>query len=401
MPASAPPEADSVGFGVYVHWPFCASKCPYCDFNSHVRAGGVDQDRYLAAFRREIAATRERIGPRQVTSIFFGGGTPSLMAPATVTGILDEIGRNWHVASGAEVTLEANPSSVEAGRFRDYRAAGINRVSLGVQALNDADLKALGRLHSVAEAKAAIQIARATFDRFTFDLIYARPRQGVGQWCAELREALELAGNHLSLYQLTIEPDTPFEALHRAGKLITPAPELADELYAITQAMAAEAGLPAYEISNHAAPGEESRHNMLYWRYGEYAGIGPGAHGRIIADGARRATAAERSPERWLERAERDGHGVAEDDSLARDEQADEMLLMGLRLNEGLDLDRLARIGGVRPGQDAVARLIELDMLDLFIAADGETERLRATARGRFVLNKLVEQLSASFEPAG
>ncbi len=387
--------AGDAGFGVYIHWPFCASKCPYCDFNSHVRVGGVDQERYLAAFRREIHTTRERTGPREVSSIFFGGGTPSLMAPSTVAGILDEIGRNWHIQRHAEITLEANPSSVEADRFRGYREAGINRVSLGVQALNDADLKALGRLHSVTEAKKAIEIARAAFDRFTFDLIYARPGQGVGQWCSELREALEIAGDHLSLYQLTIEPDTPFEKLHKAGKLITPEPELADELFAATQAMTAEAGLPAYEISNHSRPGQESRHNVLYWRYGEYAGIGPGAHGRILVDGARHATVAERAPERWLERVERDNHGVIEDTALARDEQADEMLLMGLRLTEGLDLARLTRIGGIRPGDAAINRLIDLEMLEYLPAED----RIRATARGRFVLNKLVEQLSDSFEP--
>ena len=387
--------AGDAGFGVYIHWPFCASKCPYCDFNSHVRVGGVDQERYLAAFRREIHTTRERTGPREVSSIFFGGGTPSLMAPSTVAGILDEIGRNWHIQRNAEITLEANPSSVEADRFRGYREAGINRVSLGVQALNDADLKALGRLHSVTEAKKAIEIARAAFDRFTFDLIYARPGQGVGQWCSELREALEIAGDHLSLYQLTIEPDTPFEKLHKAGKLITPEPELADELFAATQAMTAEAGLPAYEISNHSRPGQESRHNVLYWRYGEYAGIGPGAHGRILVDGARHATVTERAPERWLERVERDNHGVIEDTALARDEQADEMLLMGLRLTEGLDLARLTRIGGIRPSDAAINRLIDLEMLEYLPAED----RIRATARGRFVLNKLVEQLSDSFEP--
>ena len=388
---------DDVGFGVYIHWPFCASKCPYCDFNSHVRVGGVDQHRYLAAFRREIHTTRERTGPREVSSIFFGGGTPSLMAPSIVAGILDEIGRNWHIARNAEITLEANPSSVEADRFRGYREAGINRVSLGVQALNDADLKALGRLHSVTEAKKAIEIARATFDRFTFDLIYARPGQGVGQWCSELREALEIVGDHLSLYQLTIEPDTPFEKLHKAGKLITPEPELADELFAATQAMTAEAGLPAYEISNHSRPGQESRHNVLYWRYGEYAGIGPGAHGRILVDGTRRATVTERAPERWLERVERDHHGAIEDTALARDEQADEMLLMGLRLTEGLDLARLTRIGGIRPSDAAINRLIDLEMLEYLPAED----RIRASSRGRFVLNKLVEQLSDSFEVAG
>ena len=264
-----------------------------------------------------------------------------------------------------------------------------------MQALNDGDLKALGRLHSVAEAKAAIDIAARTFDRYTFDLIYARPRQGVGQWCAELREALELAGDHISLYQLTIEPDTPFAALHKAGKLATPEPELADELYAITQAMTANAGLPAYEISNHAKPGQESRHNMLYWRYGEYAGIGPGAHGRLVTEGGRHATSTERAPEKWLALAERDGHGVVEDVVLDRSEQADELLLMGLRLEEGLDLLRLARIGGVQPSVPTVNRLIELDMLEFL----PDLDRIRATARGRFVLNKIVEQLSSSFEP--
>lgn len=385
---------DGAGFGVYVHWPFCASKCPYCDFNSHVRVGGTDQARFLAAFRREIRHTRERTGARRVQSIFFGGGTPSLMAPATVAGILDEIARNWHVEPGAEITLEANPSSVEAGRFHDYRSAGVNRVSLGVQALNDPDLKALGRLHTVAEAKAALEVARTTFERYTFDLIYARPRQGVGRWCVELREALSLAGDHLSLYQLTIEPDTPFEALHRSGKLAVPDPELADELFAVTQAMTADAGLPAYEISNHASPGAASRHNMLYWHYGEYAGIGPGAHGRLLVDGRRRATSTVRSPEQWLVQVEGDGHGAVEDVGLSRAEQADEMLLMGLRLDEGLDLARLAAIGGVQPGVDTVQRLIELEMLDYL----PELHRIRATARGRFVLNKLVEELSAGFE---
>ena len=385
-----------VGFGVYIHWPFCASKCPYCDFNSHVRSGGIDQQRFLEAYRGELRATRDRIGPRRVGSIFFGGGTPSLMSAATVSGLLDEIAANWHIDANAEITLEANPSSVEAGRFRDYRSAGVNRVSLGVQALNDADLKALGRLHSVAEARAAVDVARAVFDRFTFDLIYARPRQGVGQWCTELREAIDMAGDHLSLYQLTIEPDTPFAALHQAGKLSPPEPELADELFAATQAMTAEAGLQGYEISNHARPGQESRHNLLYWRYGEYAGIGAGAHGRLVVDGQRRATAAERQPERWLQLAEREGHGLVEDTALTRDEQADEMLLMGLRLTEGLDLARLARIGGVRPGLDTLARLIDLDMIEYF----AETNRVRATARGRFVLNKLVEELAASFVPA-
>jgi putative oxygen-independent coproporphyrinogen III oxidase len=385
------------GFGIYVHWPFCASKCPYCDFNSHVRHGAIDQPRYLRAFQQELRSTRARIGDRRVHSIFFGGGTPSLMTPATVGGILAEIAALWTVEAGAEITLEANPSSVEAERFQGFRAAGVNRVSLGVQSLVEADLRALGRLHSVAEAKAAIAVARATFERFTFDLIYARPQQTEAAWRAELSEALRLAGDHLSLYQLTIEPDTPYEALARAGRLQILTPELADELWAITQDMTTAAGLPAYEISNHARSGQESRHNVLYWRYGEYAGVGPGAHGRLLVDGQRYATAAQRNPERWLQLVESGGHGLVDNVPLDRAEQADEALLMGLRLDEGLDLARLVRLGGVRPGDAKVAELISLGM----IARVGNHDRIRATSRGRFVLNRLVEELSGSFVAVG
>jgi putative oxygen-independent coproporphyrinogen III oxidase len=386
-------SSTNPGFGVYVHWPFCAAKCPYCDFNSHVRHQPVDQPRFLAAFRQELRTTRERIGPRAVHSIFFGGGTPSLMTPATVGGILDEIGALWRIEPSAEITLEANPSSVEAEKFAGFRAAGINRVSLGVQSLVEADLRALGRIHSVTEAKAAIQIARTTFDRFTFDLIYARPNQTEAAWKTELTEALELAGDHLSLYQLTIEPDTPYEALAKAGKLKIPPPELADELWAITQDMTAAAGLPAYEISNHARPGQESRHNVLYWRYGEYAGIGPGAHGRLLVGDQRYATAAQRNPERWLQLVETDGHGLVDNQALDRAEQADEALLMGLRLEEGLDLARLVKLGSVRPSDAKIAELIALGM----ITKVGNHDRIRATSRGRFVLNRLVEELSGSF----
>jgi putative oxygen-independent coproporphyrinogen III oxidase len=389
-------SSTNPGFGVYVHWPFCAAKCPYCDFNSHVRHQPVDQPRFLAAFKRELQTTRERIGPRTVHSIFFGGGTPSLMTPATVGGILAEIGALWTIEPSAEITLEANPSSVEAEKFAGFRAAGINRVSLGVQALVEADLKALGRIHSVTEAKAAIQIARTTFDRFTFDLIYARPNQTEAAWKTELAEALSLAGDHLSLYQLTIEPDTPYETLAKSGKLKIPPPELADELWAITQDMTAAAGLPAYEISNHARPGQESRHNVLYWRYGEYAGIGPGAHGRLLVGDQRFATAAQRNPERWLQLVETDGHGLIDNQELDRAEQADEALLMGLRLEEGLDLARLVKLGSVRPSDAKVAELIALGM----ITKVGNHDRIRATSRGRFVLNRLVEELSGSFVPA-
>ncbi len=385
---------DEAGFGVYIHWPFCASKCPYCDFNSHVRVGGVDEPRFLAAFRRELQTTRERIGRRTVNSIFIGGGTPSLMKPSTVGGILDEIGRLWSLDSQVEVTLEANPSSVEAGRFRGYRAAGVNRVSLGVQALRDGDLRQLGRLHTVAEAKAALAVASSTFARFSFDLIYARPGQTREVWRAELEEAIAMAGGHMSLYQLTIEDGTPFAALHAAGKLRVPDSEQASALYELTNEIMAARGLPAYEISNHAVPGEESRHNLLYWRYGEYAGIGPGAHGRLIVGRDRLATLDERAPERWLEAVEQSGHGLIAAEPLRRDEQADEALLMGLRLEEGLGLDRLARIGGVRPREGTVA---ELCRQGLIAVVDGG-RRIKATASGRMVLNELVLRLSAAFE---
>ena len=262
------------GFGVYVHWPFCAAKCPYCDFNSHVRHQPVDQQRFAAAFATELATMRARTGPREVTSIFLGGGTPSLMKPETVAAVLDAVAGNWTVAGGAEITLEANPSSVEASRFRGYRAAGVNRVSLGVQALNDADLRLLGRLHNVEEALTAIGLAREIFPRLSFDLIYARPGQTLDGWAAELEQAIGHAADHLSLYQLTIEEGTPFHALHAAKKLIVPDPDLAADLYAVTQEVATGRGLPAYEISNHARPGAESRHNLTYWRYGEYVGVG-------------------------------------------------------------------------------------------------------------------------------
>jgi putative oxygen-independent coproporphyrinogen III oxidase len=378
------------GFGVYVHWPFCAAKCPYCDFNSHVRHQPPDQERFAAAFAREIATTADRAGVRTVSSIFLGGGTPSLMAPATVGAILDAIAAHWIVAPDAEVTLEANPSSVEAERFRGYRAAGVNRVSLGVQALNDKDLRLLGRLHDVAAARAAIEIARATFPRLSFDLIYARPGQTPEGWAAELREALSLAADHLSLYQLTIEDGTPFAALHRAGKLLTPDEETAVALYAATLDTAAAAGLPAYEISNHARPGAECRHNLVYWRYGEYAGIGPGAHGRLVLHDGRHALATEKTPEAWLARVEERGDGVIVDDLLNPEEEGDEMLLMGLRLAEGIDLDRYHRIAGRTLDPEQLADLVSHGMVERTV--DG---RLRATRAGFFVLDAVVADLAA------
>jgi putative oxygen-independent coproporphyrinogen III oxidase len=429
--SSTHPEPDAAGvdaaFGVYVHWPFCAQKCPYCDFNSHVRHQGWDEPRFLAAYKRELETIADRIGRREVSTIFIGGGTPSLMQPATVSAILETITKLWSVAADVEITLEANPNSVEAERFRGYRAAGVNRVSLGVQSLRDAQLKALGRLHSVAEAKTAIHIAATTFERSSFDLIYARPGQTPQEWRQELREAIDLGTRHLSLYQLTIEPETAFEKLHAAGKLAMPDAELAAALYDITQEMTEAAGLQQYEISNHAAVGEESRHNLLYWRYGEYAGVGPGAHGRILVDGVRRATSAERNPESWMSRVLSAGHGLVADDALARHEQADELLLMGLRVREGLDLERLARIGGVAIAADALAKLeaeglIEILDDDRGSFGDGLDEirsclgpglqtglpktpsalrrRLRVTRQGRIVLNEVVLALSRAFRPA-
>jgi oxygen-independent coproporphyrinogen-3 oxidase len=387
--ARAGSNPDEAGFGVYVHWPFCASKCPYCDFNSHVRAGGIDEARFLGAYLAEIDATAERIGRRSTMSVFFGGGTPSLMAPATVAAILERIDRHWSIAPAAEITLEANPSSVEADRFAGYRTAGVNRVSLGVQSLSDAVLRTLGRLHSAQEARAAIGIARATFPRFSFDLIYARPGQTLPEWRAELGEALALAEGHLSLYQLTIEDGTPFAGLHSSGKLVIPDDETAEALFALTQEMTALAGLPAYEISNHARAGEASRHNLLYWRYGEYPGIGAGAHGRLIAGPPRIATMAERNPEAWCARVEAAGHGLVVDTALTAAEQVDEALLMGLRLDEGLEIERLARVGGLAPSGRALARLTLQGMLEA--AGPG---RVRATPRGRFVLNEIVRQLA-------
>jgi putative oxygen-independent coproporphyrinogen III oxidase len=379
----------SPGFGVYIHWPFCAAKCPYCDFNSHVRHTAVDQGRFAAAFAREMATMRERTGPRTVSSIFIGGGTPSLMRPDTVAALLDAVAANWAVPDGIEVTLEANPSSVEADRFRGYRAAGVNRVSLGVQALNDRDLKLLGRLHDVKEALTAIRLARETFPRLSFDLIYARPGQTSEAWRAELEEAIGLAADHLSLYQLTIEEGTPFHGLWKAGKLVTPDADLAAGLYIDTQEVTARRGLPAYEISNHAARGAESRHNLIYWRYGEYVGVGPGAHGRFVENGVRRVTITERHPESWLAQVEASRTGVIEEERLDPSQEGDEFLLMGLRLVEGVSLDRFRRLSGDPLGAERIDHLAGLGLVER--VAGG---RLRATSAGALVLDAVVADLA-------
>ncbi|MGE0202577.1 MAG: radical SAM family heme chaperone HemW [Hyphomicrobiaceae bacterium] len=391
-------EAD-VGFGVYVHWPFCAAKCPYCDFNSHVRHGGVDEASYVAALVRELTTLADGLGGRQVTSIFFGGGTPSLMTPAAVGALLDAVAGLWPLAPACEITLEANPSSVEAGRFQGYRAAGVNRVSLGVQAIDEAALRALGRLHDLPEARRALETAHRTFERVSFDLIYARPGQTPEAWARELDEALTFGTDHLSLYQLTIEEGTPFATLHRAGRLVTPDPDVACALYEITQERTGAAGLPAYEISNHARPGQESAHNLLYWRYGGYLGVGPGAHSRLPlpCGSGRRALVTERNPERWLAHVRAHGHGVVESETLGAAEMADEMLLMGLRLAEGLDLGRLARITGRAPREDAVSELERLG----FVERQPDGRRIRASERGRIVLNEIVLSLSGAFCEVG
>ena len=390
QPSMVNMKANPSAFAVYVHWPFCLSKCPYCDFNSHVRHGGIDETRYLRAYEREIASVAERIGARDVSSIFFGGGTPSLMQPSSVQTILDAIARHWSIAPDVEITLEANPTSVEATRFRGYRAAGVNRVSLGVQSLDDAALKELGRLHSAQEALEAVAVARSIFERYSFDMIYARPHQTLATWAAELRRAIAEAAEHLSLYQLTVEPGTPFFGLHAAGKLAVPDEDRARDLYDLTQAICAQAGLPAYEISNHARPGAECRHNLIYWRGHEYAGIGPGAHGRLNIAGKRYATETEKRPESWLMRVEARGAGVTVDDKLSAGETADEYLLMGLRLAEGIDPQRFSVLAGRPIDPNRVSFLREQGTVELTAAG-----RLRVTQSGFPLLDAVVADLAA------
>jgi oxygen-independent coproporphyrinogen-3 oxidase len=331
---------------LYIHWPFCLAKCPYCDFNSHVR-DRIDQARFAAALRTELAWEAARLGRRPLGSIFFGGGTPSLMAPAGVAALIADARRLFDPADDIEITLEANPTSVEAGLLQEFRDAGVNRISIGVQSLEPEVLRFLGRQHSVAQAVAALEIARRLYARISFDLIYARPGQALAAWRAELRRALDLAADHLSLYQLTIEPGTAFEALHRRGEIVLPEGDEAAALYDATAEEAARFGLLPYEVSNYAQPGSESRHNLAYWRYRDYAGIGPGAHGRVSVGGALLATRRHRAPEAWAERVERDGHGTTSEEAVSTTDRAREMLLMGLRLSEGIDADRFAARTGI------------------------------------------------------
>ncbi len=373
---------------IYIHWPYCQSKCPYCDFNSYARRS-ITEEEYLSAAIAELRHYALATAQRTVTSVFFGGGTPSLMAPATVGALLDEIAALWPMDRACEITLEANPSSVEAGRLAGYREAGVNRVSLGVQSLNDDALRFLGRLHTAAEARHALNIAAKHFGRVNFDLIYARPGQTAEEWRAELTAALGLSLGHLSLYQLTIEPETAFFELNRRGRLRIPGAELAAGLYDLTQELCEAASLPAYEVSNHARRGDESRHNLTYWRYGDYIGVGPGAHGRITVGPAKIALAELKAPAAWAGQVLEHGHGLTERLELSSREQADEMVLMGLRLREGLDVDWMQDRTGYRP---ASAKLAWLEGEGLLLT---EGSRMRVTGRGRLVLNAIVETIAA------
>jgi putative oxygen-independent coproporphyrinogen III oxidase len=384
--------AEPREFGVYVHWPFCKAKCPYCDFNSHVRHGGVDAAAFAEGLCRELDWFAAHAPGRTVTSVFFGGGTPSLMPPAVVATVIDHIAQRWPVAEDIEITLEANPTSIEADNFRGYRTAGVNRVSVGVQALNEGDLRSLGRQHSADEALSAFALARKIFPRTSFDLIYARPRQTPRQWRDELTRALAEQDGHMSLYQLTIEPETAFFDLHEAGSLKIPDEDTGAELYELTQELTAAAGLPAYEVSNHAMPGNECRHNMLYWRYGEYAGVGPGAHGRLVdASGGRRATVTERHPETWLSMVRSQGNGLIEQSPVSAQDAAAEYVLMSLRTREGISLARLAGLAGQQPDHDTLADLVAGGFVS--IEPDCDDRRLVATARGRQLLNAVIEQV--------
>jgi len=379
----------NAGFGLYLHWPFCQSKCPYCDFNSHV-AARVDQSRWLAAFEAEI----DRIGAltkgRVLNTVFFGGGTPSLMEAATVQGILDRVHANWTLANDVEITLEANPGSVEAGRFEGYARAGVNRVSLGIQSLDPDDLRRLGRMHSVDEARAAIGVAQSVFDRVSIDLIYARQDQTLGAWRDELLRALDFGTSHLSLYQLTVEDGTVFGQMHVKNLLRgLPEEDLSADMFEMTQEITAAAGLPAYEVSNHARPGDESRHNLIYWRMGDYAGIGPGAHGRLTLDMGRFATEAERMPSKWLDTTLSRMGAAERVERLSPEDRADEYLMFALRLREGALLSRYNDLAGHLLSSEALEEVVSLGLM----AHDGDS--IRTTDSGVMMLNAILRQLLA------
>ena len=377
------------GFGVYVHWPFCEAKCPYCDFNSHV-SRSIDQARWLEAYKRQVERYSAALPGRVVNSIFFGGGTPSLMKPEIVEGVIEKIRQCWPTANDLEVTLEANPSSVEANRFLGYRDAGISRISMGIQALNDRDLKRLGRIHSVAEARSAFAVARSVFERVSFDLIYSRQDQSLREWKSELKIALDMAADHISLYQLTIEDGTAFGDRYKAGKLKgLPDEDSAADMYLETQDICATAGFRGYEISSHALPGSESRHNLVYWRYGDYVGVGPGAHGRLTIDGKRLATQEWSNPSKWLDLAMQSGAEMSRY-TLSGPEQALEYILMSLRLLEGADLNRYEAMAGEPLSVKAISELVEMNLIT------NESGRIRTTAQGRPLLNSVLAHLVSS-----
>ncbi|WP_170771352.1 radical SAM family heme chaperone HemW [Ruegeria lacuscaerulensis] len=374
------------GFGLYVHWPFCEAKCPYCDFNSHV-SRNINQKQWLEAYLTELRRSATETPDRILNTIFFGGGTPSLMEPDTVAAVIDEARALWRPANDMEITLEANPGSVEAGRFAAYRDAGVNRISMGVQALNDEDLRRLGRIHTVAEARAAFDIARTCFERVSFDLIYARQHQTLEDWRAELTEALSMAVDHLSLYQLTIEEGTAFGDRYAVGKLRgLPEDDHAADMYLATQEICEAHGLPAYEVSNHARPGAESRHNLIYWNYGDYVGIGPGAHGRITVQKTKYATETYLSPTAWLTAALK-GSGEKERTALSPQDQANEYLIMGLRISDGLDIDRYSALSSYELPHGKLNDLSEIGMVEV------QGRQLRATKNGRAVLNAVIREL--------
>lgn len=383
-------QDDAAGFGLYIHWPFCRSKCPYCDFNSHVE-GTVDHERWRNALVSELDHVFQTVGRRPLTSIFFGGGTPSLMAPETVEALIRGAADRFGIAADIEVTLEANPTSVERKRLADFKAAGVNRLSLGVQALDDQALRFLGREHSAREALGAVEHAARLFSRYSFDLIYARPGQSLEAWSTELDQALDHAGEHLSVYQLTIEPGTRFFNLHERGDLVLPEDDLQADLFELTREKLTAAGLPPYEISNHAAEGRACRHNLTYWQAGDYAGIGPGAHGRLTLGDQRFATCTERMPRAWLAAVEENGHGELPREPISGDEQVVEMMLMGLRLEDGIDLSRLEK----RCGR-ALEACVDKAALDSFVAEGWllrSEQRLRATAEGFLRLNAILGAL--------
>ena len=378
---------ENGGFGIYIHWPFCAAKCPYCDFNSHVRKS-VDQSRWLSAIRLELKNNAIRTKGRTVNTIFFGGGTPSLMEPETVAGIIKEIAKLWVLALDIEISLEANPTSVEAQKFSDFRKAGINRISMGIQSLRNDDLKALGRMHSVNEARKAFDIAKDNFERVSFDLIYARQGQSKVDWEIELKEASSMAVDHLSLYQLTIEDGTRFGDLYERGNLKgMPNDSLAADMYDITQEVTLQNDMPAYEISNHAIEGAESRHNLIYWRYGDYIGVGPGAHGRISENGNKIATTTIENPENWLRGVELNGTSTIDDEVINHIDQASEYLMMSLRLIEGVDMERYKKISGVALDNKLIDKNIENGLIKVI------NNNLIATQPGRIILNTLIKDL--------